>query len=237
VRYWLIGCGTLVIIAGALAFFAFRFFKAEIDDLRVEMEHFLEELDALEREYSFDRPEDGIIPEDRYRDFLFCRRSLKRDIDAFITGIADDDLSIKERISMVFDMIPTFGNAYVRALRGAAMPPEEYGWYRDQTLLVIRYGEHPDAPAGLKDLRRDLDSLSEEDNPFRYGENVEIGEASEADSFADLLPDVDPLNINLPAANIETVLKSADAIRETKELFFFDTGFSEAIESIKREAE
>jgi hypothetical protein len=237
VRYWLIGCSALLLIAGVLVFFGIRFIKSEFQDFVAEAEIVVDDLDGMEREFPFSRPEGGLFSGERYGDFVSCRRILKRDIDAYLDELAGEDLSIKEKVTLPFDMVLALGRSYAGALRSVMMSPREYGWFTDQTLLVLRYAEHPDAPEALKELRRGLDGISREDNPFRFGDNVRIGEASEKDSFQDLLPDADPLNVSVPAENIEAVVGQAAAIEETKELFFFDDGFHEALAAIKKEAE
>jgi len=237
VRYWLIGCGGFVLIAGVLVAIGIKFISAEIKDFMAESEVVLLELDALDEQYPFTRPEDGVFPEERFKDYVSCRRELKGNIDATIEEFVEEDLSLKKRISLFFDLVPAFGRSYAESLRGAAMPPGEYDWFTDQTLLVLRYAEHPDAPDALKALRRDLDALTGDDNPFRYGEDVRAGAVTQKDSFQELLPEVEPLNLSVPAGNVEIVMNNADAIRDTKELFFFDTGFNESLEAVRENAD
>ena len=68
------------------------------------------------------------------------------------------------------DVLVSFGADFLETW----LSPVEYAWFVELTLLALKYAEAPDAPDGLKDLRRDMDDL----RVRRGGRRVELDRCS-----------------------------------------------------------
>ncbi len=224
-RFWLIGCGSLLVIVIILGVVGFKYVKDAAIEFKDDLEFVLDEYSALDRDFPFEKPEDGILSADDYARFARCRRILLEDLDEYLGEFEGEDTSWKKKISLVVNMPTEIGRFHVTALKEAGLSPTAYEWYVNHTFLMLRYAEHPDAPAGLKELRNDLENLSWEDNPF--AENEEGPFADGKDDLDEILPHVDAIYIRLPRENIDAVVAQADTLTETERVIYFDVMFLE----------
>jgi len=228
VRYWLIGCGALLIIVIVLGAVGYNMVKNFAQEYGSEVNFVLKEYRDLDRDFPFTPPADGVIGKEDYAAFIACRRDLLKAIGEHFEDFKKEETSWKDRISMVVNMIPKLGTAHVKALRKAGLSPAAYRWMVNLTLTALRYAERGDAPPELKTLRKDLDSLFKEDNPLKPKKSGPVAaEASDRRKLEDILPGMDPLFISLPPEDIALITANADGIRDTEKVFFFDASFLE----------
>jgi len=224
-RFWLIGCGSLLVIVIILGVVAFNYVKDAALEFKDDLDFVLTEYRTLERDFPFEKPEQGILSADDYGRFARCRQILLDDLDEYFGEFEGEETSWKKKISLVVNMATELGRFHVAALREAGLSPNAYEWYVNHTFLVLRYAEHPEASAELKELRRAIEDLSWEDNPL-----ADDGDEPFADGTGDLdeiLPQVDAIYIDLPKENLDAVLAHADALKETERVIYFDVVFLE----------
>lgn len=232
-RFWLIGCGSLLVIVIVLGVVGYKYVKDATLEFKDDLEFVLGEYSALDLDFPFEKPQGGLLSADDYARFTRCRTILLDDLNEYFDEFEGEETPWKRKISLVVNMAPELGRFHVAALRKAGLSPSAYEWYVNHTFLVLRYAEHPEAPEGLKELRCDIENLSWEDNPFPDGPDESFAGGKD-DSFAggkdgldEILPQVDAIYIRLPQENIDALLANADALRKTERVIFFDIVFLE----------
>jgi len=224
-RFWLIGCGSLAIIVIIFGVVGFKCVRDTFLDVRDDISFIVNEYKALDQEFPFEKPEDGILSSDEYARFTRCRTILLADLDAYFDKLEGEETSWRKKISLMVGMPSEIGRSHVEALREACLSPSAYEWFVNHTFLVLRYADHRDAPEDLKALKRDLEGLSWKDNPFAE----ERGDTFSDDTVGldNILPPIDPVFIRLPKENVEAVLAHADTLRKTGRVIYFDATFLE----------
>ena len=217
-RYWLIGCGSLLLIVIVLGVIGYNWFK----DFAEEMQAVVVECEALNDEFPFEKPEDGVITKDFFSAYIACRRGLLDDFDGYIADLENDDTSFTKKVSMGVNMFSAMGGAFTASLRTQAMSPNAYEWLVSQTFLAIKYAEREDAPEELKQLHRALEAVFDGRANDDGEVKVSVGGASTGKTLKEILPNLDPNNISMPEENLAIIVENADALTETKNIFILD---------------
>ncbi len=217
-RYWLIGCGSLLVIVIVLGVIGFKYIKGITEDVQAVVA----ECEELNNEFPFEKSEDGIISKDSYATFIACRRDLRNDFDDYIADLEDDDASFTKKFSLSVNMISVMGEAFIAALRAQAISPDTYEWFVSQTFLAIKYAEREDAPEELKELYGELETVFGRREKDNGNVTVTVGGNSTGKTLKEILPNLDSSYINIPEENLAVIIDNADALAETKNIFIFD---------------
>jgi hypothetical protein len=231
-RYWLIGCGSLFVIVLVLGYAGYRYIRGAAVEFKDELVDVTEAYARLEEERPFERPAGGVIADEKYLAFIACRKLMLADTEAYFAEIEDDETSWRRKISLAFSLMTELGRFHLAALRETGLSPVEYAWYVDLTLITLKYAESPDAPAGLRELRADIDELvsGEGARIRRDRDDMDVfADLDEKDDLSRMLPRVDPRFLDLPAETVSIAVRNGSGLRETAALFAFDAGFVEAI--------
>lgn len=231
-RYWLIGCGSLLVIVMVLGYVGFRYIKGAAVEFRDELVDVTEAYAQLEEERPFERPAGGNVTDEKFQAFIACRQRMLVDTEAYFAEIEDDETSWRRKISLAFSLMTELGRFHLEALRETGLSPVEYAWYVDLTLLTLKYAEAPDAPSELQDLRRDMDELVSGGNTRidkNQGEFQLQMDFDQDDDLSHMLPRVDPRFLVLPPETVEVVVRNGSGLRKTAGLIAFDAGYIEAI--------
>ncbi len=236
-KYWLIGCGILLLIVIVLGVFTVHYFVTHFQEMKQEFEEVAAEYHELEAAYPFKKPTDNIVTTVQMGRFVRCRKELAYGVQEMLDRFEDEETSGLDKLGMLFNMFPAIGKHHVNALGDVQMSPIEYHWLLNQVLLMLRYAESPKAPEGLKDLRNAYNLLPSEGHPGAGMGGVDWNYGDPDNDPKKLIPQVDPEQILIPEQSIQAMLDHGEGLKETMFLFLhFDPIFINAYLEIRKEA-
>ncbi|MHC4944184.1 MAG: hypothetical protein ACYTG7_14315 [Planctomycetota bacterium] len=228
-RFWLIGCGVVLVILIGLAFFFGNIFFRQVEESKGKEKEASILYQRLERDFPFEKPWGRTLTGEDLEKFVACRRQVLESIEAQFRMLEDEEISIFEEFTRSMDMFPSLTQTHSQALEKLQMSPQAYYWIMNQVLLALRFAEAYEAPQELKSLRRLLNQSKrgQDDTLFETGP---LGSVYSADTASitqwNLLPQIEPWQINMPPENIQAIVDHAQGLEETMEVFFlFDRGF------------
>lgn len=242
-KYWLIGCGILLVIAVILGGFGVYYVFKVGQEVGAKLQEIAKEYDQLDQEFPFLKPAEGLMESPQVARFVSVHRKVSDSFDLWENQLRSEETSWWTKVTSAVDMIPALAQSHVDALREQSQGPSEYLWTLDQILLVLKYAEIPEFPEELKAqlpqdahdqlrrIRTDYDKLLTD-----YDQEPTFGSTNQQDPTA-LLPSIDPSLVKMHAQNIQAVLDNAAGIRETVRIFFFyDLHFKNTYYGITRGA-
>jgi hypothetical protein len=228
-RFWMIGCGVVVVIIIGLGVFFGNIFFRQVEESKGKESEASLLYTRLEKDFPFEQTWGRALTEQDLAKFVACRREVLRGIETQIQVLEDEELSFFEKLTRSMDMFPSLAQIHSQALQQQEMSARAYYWIMNQVLLALRFAENDEAPAELKKLRKLLDRPRESGDDMVY-ETGPFGSVYFADPAAvtqwNLLPQVEPWQIQMPPESFQAVISQAQGLEETMQVFFrFDLDF------------
>jgi hypothetical protein len=231
-RFWLIGCGGLLLVFIIVAVIGGTYFYTEMKEMGTKFEALSVEYQALAREFPFHEPEDGLLTSDQVGRFATCRKAVLESFHVWFDQLEDEEVSFFKKIGDSLDYIPRIGQVHVDELRRVGMCAEEYVWVLEQFLLVLKCAEKPDMAQPVKELRLAFDNLPElrargtKETIAEESEERKFSFSGDEHEFKQLLPPVDPAFVTLLPETVQAVVDHADELKSTLPLLvYFDSAF------------
>jgi hypothetical protein len=215
---WLVGCSVVflivLVILLLIGFLLFREMK-EIGDTVAEASTRLQQ---LEEQYPFERPDGGLIDENRFTRFLEARRLVAGEAKGFIEEMQQGSVlrQISTGLRGFQQMLPAFGEA----LDTARMSAPEYRFYGFEMMYALRYSEQPEVAEKYPELR----TLSDEhEDLLRKLEDFDF------EGAWNLVFRIDPYRLVVPEENLEVMVRHAGEIGETVDAVLVEQFFLEKV--------
>jgi len=139
-RKLLIGCGVvLVIFVAVFGYFSYRAFKG-VASMVGQMQNLGAQLQATNAQYPFTAPQDGLIGQERFEDWLAVRREVV-EVSSALMKEMEGVRNIGSAFSRVSDVLVRPGEALLAALANHQMSADEYLYVTGQVFGTL---EDPD---------------------------------------------------------------------------------------------
>ena len=104
-KYWLIGCGILLLIVIVLGVFTVHYFVTHFQEMKQEFEEVAAEYHELEAAYPFKKPTDNIVTTVQMGRFVRCRKELAYGVQEMLDRFEDEETSGLDKLGMLFNMV------------------------------------------------------------------------------------------------------------------------------------
>jgi hypothetical protein len=151
-RGWLIGCGTLAVVAALIIVAGVAFVATRAKEVVNDVETARTRYADVNRDFPFQLPPAGEMNADRFARYLKVRAVL----DAKVAPLKDSR-GVVQSLYILTNMPDQVSQAHVAALRENSMSLEEYRWISRQLYTTVAAEQQrSDADPAVKDLRRIL---------------------------------------------------------------------------------
>lgn len=222
-RGWLIGCGTVLVIGIGVAVFFGNMVYKQFKSSATQIDEAATSFQQLEQDFPFHKKEGQVLTKDQLDRFIACRQEVLAVVELHMDQWKDEETSMIDKFTLGMGIAPALARSHAGALQKNGMSPAEYFWIMNQILVVLRYGESSEAPAGIKELRQAFE------NPPRKGAN-DLGSEENMESFItesksqvviELLPQIEPWQIRITEETVQAMLERSDALAETMAAFYY----------------
>lgn len=236
-RGWIIGCGVVLLIVVGIGLFFGNIVLRQFKEATGKVDEVTVDYQRLENDFPHEVTRGRNLTAEEVERFVNCRREVLADMKSLFLVLEDEELSGFEKMTRSLDIIPSLAVTHARALEEYAMGPSEYLWILNQVMLVFKYAEAEDASAELKSLSRILERPEKSQAEFGPLYTPTYFPDSPEQVKADLLPQIEPWQINLSAENVEAVLANRAGLEETVLIFFcfdhyFKTTYSQLLHAV-----
>ncbi len=229
---WLIGCTVVfLLVVGLIVALGFVVFR-EAGDFADKMEEGQERLEEVTEKYTWSRPEDGILDEERVDAFLEGRVELSEWLDEKVERIENG--GFLDQIRGAVSLIQEFQPEFARVLEERRMSPAEYAFHAQEIALVIQYAGRDEVLEEfpqMGDLRSDqAKSLEDGESAFQFGDDSQQG------GGWGYLSSIPPDRLTVPRKNLEIVAARTEVLQQSMSVIFVEQfvvdGFSANGESL-----